>query len=96
VQPSGEYDFRALVEQSERLQRQMIEAQLTLAETEVIGRAPTGAPRSVRIAPSAVDLDDLAGLEKLVLAALVDAQAQLRRTAEAMLAPVNQLFGQVQ
>ena len=105
MQPSGEYDFRALVEQSERLQRQMIEAQLTLAETEVIGRAgdqvvvtkaATGEPRSVRIAPSAVDLDDLAGLEKLVLAALVDAQAQLRRTAEAMLAPVNQLFGQVQ
>jgi nucleoid-associated protein EbfC len=100
VQPNGEYDFRALVEQSERLQRQMMEAQLAMAEAEVVGRAgdqvsvtlaATGEPKAVRIDEAAAG-GEVDRLERLVLTALTDAHNQLRRTAENMLAPIGQLF----
>jgi DNA-binding YbaB/EbfC family protein len=102
VNQGGEFDLQALVEQSQQLQRRMMEAQLALAESEVVGRAGSevavtlaanGEPRAVSIDPAAVDPANVARLEALVLAAVTDAHDQVRRTAESMLAPADGLFG---
>lgn len=83
--------------------QQMMGAQREAAEREVEGVAGggvvriratgTGQVRSVSIAPEAVDPDDVAMLEDLVLAALHDMTAQLAELQRAAMGPLGDLFG---
>lgn len=104
MQPNDEIDLRSLVEQSEKLQQQMMEAQLAMSQAELVGRggeevsivmSATGEPRAVKIDPAVVDPNDVAGLERLVLTALEDLQAQQTTMARNMLSPVGDLFQQI-
>lgn len=76
-------DMSALLAQAQQMSEQLIAQQSAAQETEVEGHAGGGAVivrmtgggefLSVKIAPSAVDPDDVEMLEDLVLAALNDA-----------------------
>ena len=82
----GGLDMGALLGQAMEMQAQLVDAQAQAAATEVEGSAGSGAVRirmtgggefrSVEIAPSVVDPDDVELLADLVLAALRDATAQ--------------------
>jgi DNA-binding YbaB/EbfC family protein len=84
---SDQFDLNALLNQAMEMQSQLIEAQAQAAEAEVTGTAGGGAVEitvtgsmqfvDVTISPDAVDPDDVAMLEDLVLAALNDAVAQI-------------------
>ena len=78
-------DMSSLLAQAQQMAEQLSAQQAAAAETEVEGQAGSGAVKirmtgggeflSVRIAPSAVDPEDVEMLEDLVLAALNDAVA---------------------
>ena len=80
-------DMNSLLAQAQQMSQQLMAQQQAAAETEVEGQAGGGAVTirmtgggqftSVKIAPSAVDPDDVEMLEDLVLAALRDAAAQV-------------------
>lgn len=84
----GGLDLGSLMEQASQMQQQMAEAQAAAAGTVLEGAAGGGAVKvtvtgtgefqSVRIDPGAVDPDDVAMLEDLVLAALHDATARIQ------------------
>ena len=84
---SDQFDLNALLSQAMEMQSQLMEAQAQAAEAEITGSAGGGAVEitvtgsmqflDVSIRPDAVDPDDVALLEDLVLAALNDAVAQL-------------------
>lgn len=84
---SDQFDLNALLNQAMEMQSQLMEAQAEAAEAEITGRAGGGAVEitvtgsmqflDVTISPDAVDPDDVAMLEDLVLAALNDAIAQI-------------------
>jgi DNA-binding YbaB/EbfC family protein len=84
---SDQFDLNALLNQAMEMQSQLIEAQAQAADAEVTGTAGGGAVEitvtgsmqfvDVTISPDAVDPDDVAMLEDLVLAALNDAVAQI-------------------
>jgi DNA-binding YbaB/EbfC family protein len=79
----GGFDMGGLLEQALEMQRQMVEAQAALSDTEVVGEAGGGLVRvtltgqfevlGVHIDPAAVDPDDLDLLADLVTAALRNA-----------------------
>lgn len=83
----GGLDLGALLSQASQMQNQMAEAQQQLAEEIVEGVAGGGAVRvivtggmefqAITIQPEAVDPDDVAMLQDLVLAALNDAMANV-------------------
>ena len=78
------------MQQAQKMQQQMADAQAELAETEVTGTSGgglvtvtvtgTGEVTAVKIDPKAVDPDDVETLEDLLLAALHNA-AEAARTA---------------
>ncbi len=80
-------DFDALLSQAMQMQQQVMAAQAEAAARQVTGVAGGGAVEvdvtgaleftAVRIAPEAVDPDDVGLLEDLVLAALHDATAKV-------------------
>lgn len=80
-------DFDALLSQAMQMQQQVMAAQADAAARQVTGVAGGGAVEvdvtgaleftAVRIAPEAVDPDDVGLLEDLVLAALHDATAKV-------------------
>ncbi len=84
---SDQFDINALLSQAMDMQSQLMEAQATAAQAEITGSAGGGAVEitvtgsmeflDVTIRPDAVDPDDVAMLEDLVLAALNDAMAQI-------------------
>jgi DNA-binding YbaB/EbfC family protein len=84
---SDQFDINALLNQAMEMQSQLMDAQAQAAEAEVTGRSGGGAVEitvtgsmqflDVTISPEAVDPDDVAMLEDLVLAALNDAIAQI-------------------
>lgn len=84
---AGGLDFGALMEQASNMQSQMLAAQEQAASTVVEGVSGGGAVRvavsgtfefqGVTIDPSAVNPDDVAMLQDLVLAALNDAMDQV-------------------
>lgn len=83
--------------------QQMMQAQAEAAEREVEGVAGGGMVRitatgtgqvlSVSINPAAVDPDDVAMLEDLVLAALHDVNAQLAAVQREAMGPLGDIFG---
>lgn len=83
----GGFDFGALLGAAQNVQAQLAESQAQIAATVVTGTAGGGAVRvevtggfefrDVTISPDAVDPDDVAMLEDLVLAALRDAATKI-------------------
>ncbi|HUR18509.1 MAG TPA: YbaB/EbfC family nucleoid-associated protein [Acidimicrobiales bacterium] len=83
---TGQFDIGALLQQAQAMQLQLAEAQQAAAEEVVEGQAGGGAVRvmltgglrfqSVSINPAALDPDDVAMLEDLVVAACNDAVAK--------------------
>lgn len=83
---TGQFDIGALLQQAQAMQQQLVEAQEAAAEQIVEGRAGGGAVRvvvtgglrfeSVSIDPAALDPDDVAMLEDLVVTACNDAVAK--------------------
>ncbi|WP_110207839.1 YbaB/EbfC family nucleoid-associated protein [Nocardioides daejeonensis] len=97
----GGFDMGALLQQAQQMQQQLMEAQATLAETEVEGTVAGGAVtvtingagdlRAVRIAAGSFDgsdVDDLADLGDLVVAAFRDAKAKADALAQEKLNPL--------
>lgn len=86
-------DMGALLEQAQQMGEQLMAAQAEAAAKVVEGQSGGGAVRievtgagefiSVKIAPGAVNPDDVEMLEDLVLAALHDATKQLEEAAGA-------------
>lgn len=86
------FDIGALLQQAQAMQAQLLEAQAAAASQEVEGVAGGGVVkirltgglefRSVRIDPSAVDPQDVALLEDLILAALHDGVAKAQELTQ--------------
>ncbi len=84
--PNGQFDIGALLQQAQAMQQQLVEAQQAAAGQTVEGRAGGGAVRvtvtgglrfeSVSIEPAAMDPDDAAMLEDLIVTACNDAVAR--------------------
>lgn len=99
----GGLDLGSLMEQASQMQQQMAEAQAAAATTILEGAAGGGAVkvtvtgagefRSVHIDPGAVDPDDVALLEDLVLAALHDATTRIQELQAGAMGGLGDLFG---
>lgn len=96
-------DLGSLMEQASQMQQQMAQAQAAAATTVLEGAAGGGAVKvtvtgtgefqSVHIDPSAVDPDDVAMLEDLVLAALHDATARIQELQAGAMGGFGDLLG---
>jgi nucleoid-associated protein EbfC len=85
-------DMNQLLKQAQKMQEQLMAAQAQAAEQEVEGQSGGGVVkvrvtggmefRGVTIDPAAVDPDDVAMLEDLVLAAIHDAMAKAKAVGE--------------
>jgi hypothetical protein len=85
-------NIQKMMKQAQKLQRQMLEAQEALAEERVEATAGGGMVRviadgqqnvlEVKIAPEAVDPEDVEMLEDMVLAAVSEALKKSRELAE--------------
>lgn len=92
---SDQFDFGSMLTQAMEMQQRYEAARAQAAEIEVTGRSGGGAVEitvtgglqflDVTIAPEAVDPEDVGMLEDLVLAALVDATAQIDAMQQEML-----------
>lgn len=89
---NDQFDMSALLQQAQAVQQQLLAAQARAAELVVEGQAGGGVVkvrvtgdmefRSVAISPQAVDPDDVAMLEDLVLAAVRDAVAKVQEATQ--------------
>jgi len=106
VRPDKQPTMQDLLELAHQVEQQLEAAKIGLDEAEITGTAgggqvmvsmtATGDVRGVRIDPEAVDPDNVAGLEALVLAALRDAHTRVQELTQQMIAPVRDgltLFG---
>ena len=85
-------DMGDLLKQAQKMQEQLMEAQAAAAEQVIEGQAGGGVVKvtvtggmefqSVHIDPDAVDPDDVAMLEDLVLAAIHDAVARVNELSQ--------------
>ncbi|HEX7135045.1 MAG TPA: YbaB/EbfC family nucleoid-associated protein [Iamia sp.] len=99
----GGLDLGSLMEQASQMQQQMAEAQAAAATTVLEGVAGGGAVKitvtgtgdfqTVHIDPGAVDPDDVAMLEDLVLAALRDASARIQELQAGAMGGLGDLLG---
>ena len=90
--PGGQPNMNELLKQAQKMQEQLLAARAEAEEQEVEGQAGGGMVkvrvtggmefRGVTIDPSAVDPDDVAMLEDLVLAAVRDAVAKAGAISE--------------
>ena len=95
----GPPNMQQLMQQAQRMQRQMAEAQEQLAKTELTGTAGgglvtatvTGAGEvmAVKIDPQAVDPDDVESLEDLVVAAIRDAAHNAQELSAQKMGPLT-------
>ena len=103
MRPGGQPNMQQLMKQAQKMQQQMAQAQEELAAAEVTGKAGgelvtvtasgAGDIRAVKIDPKVVDADDVETLEDLVLAAVNDAQAQVRAMTEEKMGPLSSGMG---
>lgn len=97
MQP-GQPDMQMILQQAQKMQQQLQQAQAELATAEVTGQAGNGLvevtvtaglePRSVRIDPKVVDPDDVETLQDLIVGALADAAKQATILAQTRLGPL--------
>ncbi|MEO7837294.1 MAG: YbaB/EbfC family nucleoid-associated protein [Acidimicrobiales bacterium] len=96
---SGQFDIGALLQQAQAMQRQLVEAQEAAADQLVEGQAGGGAVRvtvtgglefeSVSISPAALDPDDVAMLEDLIVTACNDAVARAQALNQQALGAID-------
>lgn len=96
--PGGQPNLHQIVQQAQKMQRQMLAAQQELAAAEVTGSAGggvvtavmsgSGELRSVTISPEAVDPADIETLQDLVVAAVRDAGRAAAELASATMGPL--------
>lgn len=99
MRPGGQPNMQQLMKQAQKMQQQLASAQAELAEAEVTGTAGGGLVtikvsgagefRSVSIDPKVVDADDVETLEDLVLAALTNANEEVRKLTEQKMGPLS-------
>jgi nucleoid-associated protein EbfC len=97
VRPGGQPNLQQMMQQAQKLQQQMADAQAELAEAELTGTAGgglvtvtmagTGEVTAVKIDPKAVDPDDVETLEDLVTAAIHNAAQAVRELTEEKMGP---------
>jgi hypothetical protein len=99
----GQPNLQQLMQQAQKMQQQLADAQAELAESEVTGTAGgglvsvvmtgAGEVRGVTIDPKAVDPDDVETLEDLVVAALNNAADNVKRLTEEKMGPLTAGLG---
>ncbi len=97
MRPGGQPNLQQMMQQAQKLQQQMADAQAELAEAELTGTAGgglvtvtmagTGEVTAVKIDPKAVDPDDVETLEDLVTAAIHNAAQAVRELTEEKMGP---------
>lgn len=97
MQP-GQPDMQMILQQAQKMQQQLQEAQAELATAEVTGQAGNGLvevtvtaglePRSVRIDPKVVDPEDVETLQDLVAGALADAVRRAQELQQQKMGPL--------
>ena len=104
MQPGGGApNLQQLMQQAQKMQQQLADAQAELAEAEVTGTSGgglvtvtmtgSGEVRAVKIDPKAVDADDVETLEDLVVAAFANAHDNMRKLAEEKMGPLTAGLG---
>ncbi|SFC57311.1 hypothetical protein SAMN05421773_104138 [Streptomyces aidingensis] len=101
--PGGGADMQQLLQQAQKMQQDLAQAQQELAETPVEGSAGGGLVKAVvtgtgeltglEIDPRAVDPEDTETLADLVLAAVRDAVASAQQLQQTRLGPLAQGLG---
>jgi DNA-binding YbaB/EbfC family protein len=96
-------DLQKMLQQAQQMQADMMQAQAELAESEVTASAGGGLVsatvsgdgelKGVKIAPEAVDPEDVETLEDLVLAAVQAANADAKRLAAEKMGPLGDALG---
>ncbi|MGI5212896.1 YbaB/EbfC family nucleoid-associated protein [Plantactinospora sp. CA-290183] len=91
--------MQQMMKQAQKMQQQIAVAQAELAEAELTGTAGgglvtvtitgAGEVKAVKIDPRAVDPDDVETLEDLVLAAVHNANDEVRKLTEEKMGPVT-------
>lgn len=97
MQP-GQPDMQMILQQAQKMQQQLQEAQAELAAAEVTGQAGNGLvevtvtaglePRSVKIDPKVVDPEDVETLQDLVAGALADAVRRAQELQQQKMGPL--------
>jgi nucleoid-associated protein EbfC len=97
--PGGQPDMSQLLQQAQKMQQALADAQQQLATSEVTGTASGGLVSAtmtgngdvvaLTISPTVVDPDDVETLQDLVVAALRDAQRAVNELAAATMGPVT-------
>jgi DNA-binding YbaB/EbfC family protein len=92
-----------MLQQARKLQAQLAKVQEELGNEVVTGVAASGAVtvaldghgaiRSVKIAPSAVDPEDIETLEDLMVVAIKDAQAKAHELSQSRMGPLTSGLG---
>ncbi len=103
MHPGGQPNLQQLMQQAQKMQQQLVDAQAELAEAEVTGTAGgglvtvtvsgAGVVRGIKIDPKVVDPDDVETLEDLVVAALHNAAETAKRLAEEKMGPITAGLG---
>ncbi|MDT5002255.1 MAG: nucleoid-associated protein EbfC [Mycobacterium sp.] len=98
MQPGQPPDMSALLAQAQQVQQQLMEAQESLANSEVHGQAGGGLVQitmrgsgeviGVAIDPKVVDPSDVETLQDLIVGALADASKQVTILAQTRLGPL--------
>ena len=91
-------DMQMILQQAQKMQQQLQEAQAELATAEVTGQAGNGLvevtvtaglePRSVKIDPQVVDPEDVETLQDLVAGALGDAVRRAQELQQEKMGPL--------
>jgi DNA-binding YbaB/EbfC family protein len=103
MRQGGQPNMQKLMLQAQRMQQKLAAAQAELAKAEVTGTSGgglvtvtasgSGEIRSVSIDPKAVDPDDIETLEDLVLAAITNANEEVRKLTEQKMGPLSAGLG---
>lgn len=98
MEPGQQPDMQMILQQAQKMQQQLQQAQAELATAEVTGQAGNGLvevtvtaglePRSVRIDPTVVDPEDVDTLQDLVVGALGDAVAKAQELQQQKMGPL--------
>lgn len=98
MQPGGQPDMQALLQQAQQMQEQLVAAQGELAAKKVTGQAGGGLVKvtltgagevvAIDIDPSVVDPADVETLQDLVIGALADANTAAQELAAQTMGPL--------
>ncbi len=99
----GGMNMNALMQQAKKMQDQMMKAQEELDNAEIIGKAGgemvtvimNGKKeiKSIKLAKSAVDPEDIEMLEDLIMAAINDANSKAEELSKEKMGPMGNLGG---